>query len=89
MMSVSAKQKDTINVKQYVTDSKGHKVAAIVDIKEFERIKDLIEDLSDLRAIEDRVAESVEDYEAYSRKRKSNYCSAETAPSAAISSATG
>ena len=71
-MSVSAKQKAMINVKQYVTDSKGHKVAAIVDMKEIARIKDLIEDLSDLKAIEDRVAESGEDYEGYSRKRKSS-----------------
>ena len=70
-MSSSVKQKDMIKVKQYVTDSAGHKVGAIVDMKELERIKELIEDLSDLKAINDRVAEPSEDYEAYSRKRKS------------------
>lgn len=70
-MSTVLKQKDMISVKQYVTDEKGHKVAAILDIKELARIKELLEDLSDLKAIEDRVSEPSEDYEAYSRKRKS------------------
>ncbi len=70
-MSTVLKQKDMISVKQYVTDEKGHKVAAILDIKELARIKELLEDLSDLKAIEDRVSELSEDYEAYSRKRKS------------------
>lgn len=69
-MIAKAKQKNTITVKQYVTDNKGHKVAAILDIKELAKIKELLEDLSDLKAIEDRVAEPMEDYEAYSRKRK-------------------
>ncbi len=70
-MSTALKQKDVINVKQYVTDKEGHKVAAILDIKELARITDLLEDLSDLKTIEDRVSEPSEDYEAYSRKRKS------------------
>ncbi len=70
-MSTGLKQKDIIDVKQYVTDKKGHKVAAILDIEELTRIKELLEDLSDLKAIEDRIAEPEEDYEAYSRKRKS------------------
>jgi len=69
-MPTALKQKDMISVKQYVTDEKGHKVAAILDIKELARIKKLLEDLSDLKAIEDRIAEPSEDYEAYSRKRK-------------------
>jgi hypothetical protein len=60
-----------IKVKQYITDAKGHKVAAILDIKEVARVNDLIEDLLDLKAIEDRIAEPAEDYEGYSRKRKS------------------
>jgi len=70
-MTTSLKQKEVINVKQYVTDKKGHKVAAILDIKELVRVKDLLEDLSDLKAIEDRIAEPEEDYESYSRRRKS------------------
>ena len=41
------------------------------DIKELSRINDLIEDLLDLKTIEDMVAEPSSDYEAYSRKRKS------------------
>lgn len=70
-MSTGLKQKDIIDVKQYVTDKKGHKVAAILDIEELTRIKELLEDLSDLKAIEDRITEPEENYEAYSRKRKS------------------
>ena len=70
-MATGLKQKDIINVKQYITDKKGHKVAAILEIEELARIKELLEDLSDLKVIEERIAEPEEDYEAYSRKRKS------------------
>ena len=70
-MATGLKHKDVIDVKQYVTDKKGHKVAAILDIKELARVKDLLEDLSDLKAMKDRIAEPVEDYESYSRKRRS------------------
>ncbi|MEW6001892.1 MAG: hypothetical protein AB1638_04515 [Nitrospirota bacterium] len=71
-MPLAAKQKDDyIKVKQYITNARGHKVAAILDIKELERINDLLEDLLDLKTIEDRIAEPAEDYETYSRKRKS------------------
>lgn len=70
-MATGLKHKDVIDVKQYVTDQKGHKVAAILDIKELARVKDLLEDLSDLKAIKDRIAEPEEDYESYSRRRKS------------------
>ena len=71
-MPVSAKQKnDHIKVKQYITDSKGQRVAAILDIKELSKIEDLLEDLSDLKVIKDRVAEPEGDYEVYSRRRKS------------------
>jgi hypothetical protein len=70
-MSVAAKQKDDhIRVKQYITDAKGQKVGAVLDIKELARVNDLIEDLLDLKSIEDRVAESSSDYEVYSRRRK-------------------
>ncbi len=71
-MSAATKQKDDqIKVKQYLIDAKGQKVAAVLDIKELARVNDLIEDLIDLKTIEDRVAEPAEDYETYSRKRKS------------------
>ncbi len=70
-MATGLKHKDIVDVKQYVTDKKGHKVAAILDIKELARVKDLLEDLSDLKAIKDRIAEPEEDYESYSRRRKS------------------
>ncbi len=71
-MLTKLKQKDIINIKQYITDEKGHKVAAILEIEELTRIKELLEDLSDLKAIEDRIAEPEGDYEAYSRRRKSS-----------------
>ena len=70
-MITETKEKDIISVKQYVTDKKGHKVAAILDIKELNRIEELLEDLPDLKTIGDRNSEPSEDYEAYSRKRKS------------------
>ena len=70
-MITDTKEKDIVTVKQYVTDKKGHKIAAVLDIKELNRIERLLEDLSDLKTIEDRIPEPSEDYEAYSRKRKS------------------
>ena len=71
-MPLAVRQKDdNIKVKNYITDDKGHKVAAVLDIKELARINELLEDLSDLKAIEGRISEPSEDYEAYSRKRKS------------------
>ena len=71
-MSTTIKQKDLVNVKNYITDNKGHKIAAVIDIKELNRGEDLLEDISDLKAIEDRKGELAEDYEAYSNKRKSH-----------------
>jgi len=71
-MLSSVKKKDHINVTSFVTDNKGRKVAAIIDIKELNRIEELIEDAADLKAINDRVAEPTEDYETYSRKRKAH-----------------
>lgn len=71
-MAGATKQKDRhIKVKQYITDKKGQKVAAVLDLEELERANELIEDLIDLKTIDDRAAEPAEDYEAYSRKRKS------------------
>jgi hypothetical protein len=70
IMATKLKQKEIVKVKQYVTDKKGHKVAAILDMDELNRVEKLLEDLSDLKAIEDRIAEPEEDYEAYSHKRK-------------------
>ena len=66
------KQKNNlIKINQYITDNKGHKVAAIIEIEELKRLEELIEDLSDIKSIEDRKNETGEDYETYSNKRKS------------------
>lgn len=72
MLSTGVKQKEQVKVNQFVTDKKGRKVAAIIDIKELNRIEEMIEDASDLKAIHDRVAEPAEDYEVYSHKRKAH-----------------
>lgn len=53
----------------YVTDAKGQKVAAIVDLDEIKRIGQLIEDLYDLRMIAQRQEQPVLDYEEYSAQR--------------------
>ncbi len=71
-MTITKEQENNpIKIKQYITDDKGHKIAVIIDIKEFKRLEDLIEDLSDIKSIEDRKNEPEEDYEVYSKKRKS------------------
>ncbi|MEN8264352.1 MAG: hypothetical protein ABFR82_12910 [Nitrospirota bacterium] len=54
-------------VKQFVTDKKGHKIAAILDIEELTRLEELLEDLIDLKCVEDRVNEQGMNYESYSR----------------------
>ncbi|MBF0472973.1 MAG: hypothetical protein HQK93_04480 [Nitrospirae bacterium] len=69
-MSVETKQNDLINIQQFITDKDGHKIAAIIDIEELKRIDELIEDLSDLKVIEECIDEPVEDFRVYLNKRK-------------------
>lgn len=69
-MLSSVKRRDHVKVDRFVTDKKSRKVAAIIDIDELGRIEEMLEDASDVKAINDRVAEPAADYEAYSRKRK-------------------
>jgi len=39
-MPALAKQKDNhIKVKQFITDTKGHKMAAVIDMEEFDRLE--------------------------------------------------
>lgn len=48
-MPTTLKQKnDTIKINQFITDKKGHKVAAIIKIEELERLKEIIKDFSDI-----------------------------------------
>jgi len=43
-MPVTAKQKDEyIKVKHFITDTKGHKMAAVIDIEELKRIETVME----------------------------------------------
>jgi hypothetical protein len=69
-MPTKVKEKKTIAVKRFITDEKGKKLSAIIDIKELERMKELLEDIEDLRVIEERKDEPVADFEEYLRKRK-------------------
>ncbi|OOP56267.1 MAG: hypothetical protein AYP45_10175 [Candidatus Brocadia carolinensis] len=71
MGTVLKQKKDLIKVKQFVTNSNGRKVAAIIEMEELKRLEELIEDMADIKAIEDRKNEPSEDYEAYSKKRRS------------------
>ena len=34
-----------INIKQYITDGEGHKIAAIIDIEELQKIKKLLKNI--------------------------------------------
>ena len=70
-MSAGASKKTKIKVREYVTDKTGHKVAAVIDMKELSRLEGLLEDLYDLKVMEDRIAEPEEEYEAFSKKRRS------------------
>jgi len=43
-MSTTIKQKeDIVRVKQYITDTEGHKVAAVIDMEELNRLETLVE----------------------------------------------
>jgi hypothetical protein len=43
-LPVTAKQKDEqIKVKQFITDTKGHKMAAVIDIEELKRIETVLD----------------------------------------------
>ncbi len=58
-MATTPKQENNlIKINQYITDDKGHKVAAIIGIEELKRLEELIEDLSDIKSIEDRKNET-------------------------------
>jgi hypothetical protein len=70
-MSTISKQEAVIKIKEFITDKKGQKVGAVLDMDELARVKDLLEDLIDLKHVEDRINEPEENYEAYSSKRKS------------------
>ncbi len=70
-MATVSKKEANIKIKQFIKDKKGQKIGAVLDMDELARIRDLLEDLIDLKYVEDRVNEPEENYEAYSRKRKS------------------
>lgn len=70
-MSTTVKREDNlIQVKQYITDKEGHKVAAIIEIDELERLKEMLKDLPDLNVIEDRKNEPGELAEMIVKKVK-------------------
>ena len=42
MPAISKRKDDQIKVKQFITDAKGHKMAAVIDIEEFDRVKTVL-----------------------------------------------
>lgn len=42
---------------RYVTDEKGERVGVILDVKEYERLMEALEDLGDLRAADEALRE--------------------------------
>lgn len=42
---------------RYVTDEKGERVGVILDVKEYERLMEALEDLADLRAADEALRE--------------------------------
>jgi PHD/YefM family antitoxin component YafN of YafNO toxin-antitoxin module len=42
---------------RYVTDEKGERVGVILDVQEYERLKEALEDLADLRAADEALRE--------------------------------
>ncbi len=70
MTTVSKQKKDLIKVKQFVTNSEGLRVAAIIELEELKRLEELIEDMSDLKAIEDRKNEPGEVVKMIAKKAK-------------------
>ncbi|KJU82727.1 hypothetical protein MBAV_005082 [Candidatus Magnetobacterium bavaricum] len=72
-MSARLEQKqasENVTIREYITDSEGRIVAAIVDIEELRRVEELIEDLSDLIVIEERKNENRIDFFDYLKKRQ-------------------
>ena len=53
---------------KYIVDSQGKKTAVVLDIKEYKRILELLEDADDIRYVKERLAEASVPYEAV-RKR--------------------
>jgi hypothetical protein len=51
-----------------IVDSQGKKTAVVLDIKEYKRILELLEDADDIRYVKERLAEASLPYEAV-RKR--------------------
>ena len=43
MPAIAKKKNDNIKVKQFITDTKGHKMAAVIDIKELKRIETVLD----------------------------------------------
>jgi hypothetical protein len=49
--------------KQFIRDRKGKAIAVVVDLKTFEEIEELLEDLNDVKIIEQRMDEPDLDWE--------------------------
>lgn len=53
---------------KYIVDSQGKKTAVVLDIKEYKKILERLEDLDDIRYVKEHLAEESVPYEAVRRR---------------------
>ncbi|NUO10464.1 MAG: hypothetical protein HUU08_17715 [Candidatus Brocadia sp.] len=63
-------ENNPIKINQYITDNKGHKIAAIIEIEELKRLKEIIEDFCDIMAFKGKKKESKEAFKIPVKKPK-------------------
>jgi hypothetical protein len=54
---------------KYITDSKGIKTAVVLDLKQYEKLLDLLEEIEDAEYVKSAQNEPTEDYHQYRRRR--------------------
>ena len=70
-MATALKQEnDTIKINQFITDKNGHKVAAIIEIGELKRLKEIIEYLSEIKAFKGKINVLKESFKMPSKRTK-------------------
>ena len=60
-MAIKAKPRTKQRRRQFLVDEKGRRTAVVLPIKEYERLRQLDEDIADLRAADEARAEEGED----------------------------
>ncbi|MEW6208590.1 MAG: hypothetical protein AB1631_09500 [Acidobacteriota bacterium] len=57
---------------KYITDSKGIKTAVVLDLKQYEKLLDLLEEIDDAEYVKSAQNEPTEDYHQYRKRRFKN-----------------